>query len=665
MDMANYRDVFIEEANEITDNLNKALLAFEKDTENLTPVNELFRSAHTMKGMAATMGYDRLTEFTHSLEDLLDSVRSGKIPATREVLDIFYKSVDVMTEFITSIESTNTDTSTDAKEVIARIQGLGKTQAKPAAAVTVQAAAAAPAAQAQETPALGVETEIMSQAAAQGLSVLRIKVWISQACVFKNVRAFMVSRNLLEKGEIIKSNPPAKVIEEGNFGGEIEFIYITKSTPEDARAAAAKVAEIEKVLVEKLEAAPASHPEVPEGEAVVKQKAVSDDSKKAGLSQSVRVNITKLDSLMNLVGELVITKIRLDEISKDKKYAMLLDAVEEFDRIISELQIEVTEVRMLPVAHIFDKFPRIVRDLASDEGKEIDTEIVGGDIEIDRTVLEEINEPLLHLVRNSAAHGIEMPQDRTRVGKSKKGTIRLSARRDRNSVIIEVTDDGKGVNVEAVKRKALEKKIVDEEKLSHMSDDEVVNLISLPGFSTVEKAGKIAGRGVGVDVVKTKVEKSGGIFKIENHPGEGVKFILKLPLTLSIIQALMVKAAGAIYALPVIHTIETLEYKKEEIKNIQSKRVIVLRDEVIPVLSLAELLGKPRPETELVQIVIVDVRDKKVALEVDIVMGQQEVAIKSLGEFLKYARGFSGVTILGDGKISMILDIQSLLEETA
>jgi two-component system chemotaxis sensor kinase CheA len=364
---------------------------------------------------------------------------------------------------------------------------------------------------------------------------------------------------------------------------------------------------------------------------------------------------------MNLVGELVINKIRFDQIAKEKKYELLNDTVEEFDRVIDELQIEITSVRMLPVSHIFDRYPRSVRDLAVQAGKQVEVEIEGGEIEIDRTVLEEMNEPLLHLIRNSLAHGIEMPDVRIKAGKNPKGVIRLSAKRERNSVIIEVSDDGAGINTTAVRKKALERKVVTEERLKNMNDDEVVTLISLPGFSTVESVNKVSGRGVGVDVVKTKVEGFGGIFRIENYPKEGSKFILKLPLTLAIVQALLVKAGKEIYSIPVIHTVETFESFEKDYRYIQDRKVIILREEVIPVYSLMELLGKKRVEAEMHELVIVDVRDKKAAIEVDRVIGQQEVAIKSLGEFLKFAKGFSGVTILGDGSISLIVDITSLL----
>lgn len=650
MDIDNYKEIFIEDAKDNIKIFNSALLAFEKNPDDLTPVNDLFRASHTLKGMAATMGYDKMTEFTHTMEDILDEIRDGKIKVDNKIIDLLYKGIDLIEKILDSIIKNNIDYAEGYEDLILKFKQISfpvEQQIKREVKKEDKK---------EEILEINIEQVILNEAAKQNLKVYKIRVTLSEDCVFKNVRAFMVSRNLTEKGEIIKSNPNAKDLEAGNFGNLFTLAYITKLDSKAIEDLLYKIAEIKKVEIEeiKLETKIEEQKKLEKGEI--------EEAKKV-LSQSVRVNVEKLDVLLNLVGELVITKIRFDQIAKGKQYEILSEAVDEFNRIINEMQAEITQVRMLPVNNIFERFPRIIRDLAVEEGKEVETEIIGGDIEIDRTVLEEINEPLLHLVRNSVAHGIEKPEERIAKGKSRKGIIRLSARRERNSVIIEESDDGRGIDVEKVRKKALEFKILSEEKIKNMTDDEIVNIVAMPGFSTLDKADKIAGRGVGVDIVKTKVETLGGIFKIENYKGEGVKFILKLPLTLAIIQALLVKAAGNIYALPVIHTIETLELSQKDIKLIQGKRVIVVRDQVIAVFSLAELLKKKREEKETIEIVIMEVRDKKIALEVDSVVGQQEIAIKSLGDFLKYAKGFSGVTILGDGSISLIVDIQALLEE--
>jgi two-component system chemotaxis sensor kinase CheA len=669
MNTENYKEAFLEEAVENINNLNRALLSFEKNIGDLTPLNELFRAAHTLKGMSATMGYDKLAEFTHMIEEMMDRIRSGALRPDVDIVNLLFKAIDTMQEFIDNIRSRNVDSADGFRELIALIReknssGTGGGNAKAATAgsgAPASASAEKPAAMASES--FTVDKILLDEAARQSLKVFRVRVTVAEACSFKSVRAFMVSRNLSEKGEIIRSSPPAKDIEEGNFERFFDMAVATASSADEIKKSVLRVSEVESAEVEEikplevikqesLEEKPGAGLEQPEGA-----------GKKQGLSQSVRVNIEKLDALMNLVGELVIAKIRLDQTARNKTYNNLASTVDEFDRIINELQVEVTDIRMFPVSQIFDRYPRIIRDLASQAGKLIEAEISGGDIEIDRTVLEEINEPILHLVRNSVAHGIEDQNERLASGKTAKGLIRLSARRDRNSVIIEVSDDGRGLNLDRIREKAVEKNLMTEERAFNLSDEELVNFITLPGFSTAEKVDQISGRGVGVDVVKTKVEAFGGIFRIENHPGEGLKSIMKLPLTLAIIQALLVKSSGATYAIPVVHTIETVELPSSELKVIQAKRVIILRDEVVSVLSLAELLDKPAgPGKDIINLVIIEARDKKVALEVESVIGQQEIAIKSLGEFLKYARGFSGVTILGDGSISLIVDVQSLIE---
>jgi len=660
MNMENYRDAFLEEARENINNLNSSLITFERDIRDLTPVNELFRFAHTLKGMSATMGYDKMASFTHLMEELLDSVRSGQIKADNNVMNALFRSVDVLEEFTESIAVSGTDESAAAKSAADNIKAMitGEAYTKQAVFIT------------KDSTALPADSEVdegvIKAAQANGMNILKITVHLSKQCAFKAVRAFMVMRNLSEKGEAVKTIPSAKEIEDGKIDDSFTIYMVTGLTAQEAHAIIMKVSEVENCEAVEI-AAPAAVKEA-SAEANVVQAAVNfyeapakNEAKKNVLSQSVRVNIEKLDSMMNLVGELVINKIRLDQIAREKKYEMLNETVNEFDRVIDELQIQVTGVRMLPVSQIFDRFPRSTRDLAQQAGKQVDVEITGGDIEIDRTVLEEINEPMLHLIRNSVAHGIETPEERVKKGKNPKGTIRLIARRERNSVFIEVYDDGRGIDITRVKAKAVEKGLITPERAAAMSEDEAVNIIALPGFSTMEAVNQVAGRGVGVDVVKTKVESFGGIFKLENFPGEGLKAVLKLPVTLAIIQALLVKCGKDTYAIPVIHTTETIEIEKKDIKRIQEKRVIVLREEVIPVYALTELLGKPAPDNEFPSLVIADVRDKKVALEVDRVIGQQEIAIKSMGDFLKSAKGFSGVTILGDGRISLIVDIPTLL----
>ncbi|MFW6211076.1 MAG: Hpt domain-containing protein, partial [bacterium] len=473
MDMENYKDVFLEEARENVNLMNKTLLVFEKDPEDLTPVNELFRAAHTIKGMSATMGYDALARFTHIVEEVLDGLRSGEIKADQKSVDVLYKSADAMDEFVENIASTGRDISVKADETAAEVRtvirppeaAFKNNDTRRAESETNTEKDKAPA----ETIKNGIfdiktDDVLVDEAAKQGMNTYRIKVVIEDECAFKNVRAFMTVRNLSEKGEIIGSIPAGKDIEEGNFEKEIEFILISDAAQEEIEKAVRKIAEIENVIIQKAKTGAERENDAGSAEKDKKDNVSAPqkdkDGKKTVLSRSVRVNVDKLDVLMNLVGELVINKIRLDSIFGEKKYDMLKETVDEFDRVIDELQIEVTDVRMLPVSSIFDRYPRMVRDLASREGKKIELEIEGGDIEIDRTVLEEINEPIMHLIRNSAGHGIETPEHREKAGKNPMGVIRLSAGREKNSVVIEISDDGAGVDVEKVRKKAVEKGIL-------------------------------------------------------------------------------------------------------------------------------------------------------------------------------------------------------------
>lgn len=687
MNMSNYRDVFIEEASENIALMNRALIDFEKNVSDLTPVNELFRAAHTLKGMSATMGYDRLTEFTHNLEELMEAVRSGELMPGTDTVNILYRSVDIISGFVESIRAHNVDSYEGYRETVDDMKKILERKGSAGRIIRQEAKAQEPGAgeavqnMPREAANFTVEKYIIEEAVRAGLKTYVVYAGISEKCAFKNVRAFMITRNLGEKGEIVKTDPAPKDIEEGNFKSGFTMGYISALSAEDIRAIVLKIAEVEtaeaievkieekKNTFDKNELSAAQDSDSHAGNAVIQESV-----KKARQSgQTVRVNIEKLDKMLNLVGELVIAKIGLDQVyrqflpEKEKKeYKRIMEiftkTVENFGRTINGLQDEVTSVRMLPVSHIFDRYPRVIRDMAAETGKIVETEISGGEIEVDRTVLEEIGDPMVHLVRNAVAHGIETQEEREKAGKPRKGIIRLDARRERNSVIIEVSDDGRGIDTEKVREKAYEKKLFTEDRIKNMTDEEIINIIALPGFSTVDVADKVAGRGVGVDVVKTKVESFGGVFRIESYKGEGSKFILKLPLTLAIIQALLVKTAGNIYAIPVIHTVETLEVPKSEIKTIQARRVIILRGEVIPVLSLAELINRQRDDSDQINLVIIEAHDRKIALEVVSVIGQQEIAIKSLGDFLRYAKGFSGVTILGDGSISLIVDIQALLD---
>ncbi len=539
-DMSRYKDMFISEATEYLQNLNKSLLELEKAPENLELLNEIFRLAHTMKGMAATMGYQKITTLAHQMEDLLDVLRKQEAKVTPEIIEVLFKALDVLEPLLQEVAS-GEDRKVDITAMTVKLKMVLET--KPA-----------------EGPA------------------------------------------------------PAK------------------ETPTDSTA----------------------------GE----KKTVSSEADKKKTQTSVRINIEHLDNLMNLVGELVINKARLFQIGANYKINELNESLTQLERITGSLQEEVLKTRMIPVSHIFDRYPRVVRDLAKLKNKEINFEIEGSDIELDRMIVDEINEPLIHLIRNAVDHGIEVPAERIKNGKSEKGNVRLSARREKGYVRIELTDDGKGMDPHEIAEKAIEKGMLTKEKMAAMTENEMLMLICEPSFSTAAEITDISGRGVGMDVVKTKVEAFNGSLTIETKKGKGSSFVIKLPLTLAIIQALLVKVIEEVYAIPLSNITEIISISPSQIKTIEKREVIRVREEILPLVSLREVFGLPRLDlntTEETYIVEVEVGDKRIGIIVDSLYSREEIVIKTLGGILKRTKGISGATILGDGRVVLIVDIAGIM----
>ncbi len=676
MDTLEYKDLFISESLEHLDQLNQALLALEKDPQNPNALNEIFRTSHTLKGMAATMGFDQITELTHQMENVLDKLRSNVQEVTPEVIDTLFECLDALGMLIEEISSADPK-HLDLSVLLSKLNELDSEQ-HDAAPVKKKAAAKTTAA-----PARGTEQEVtkdhledlMTHAAQEDYVSYGITVQLEETCAFKGVRAFMVYKGLSEQGEIIASIPGPDVLQEGEFGLEFILVLLSKRSKALIERAIKNVAEIAsfsaEVLSEEnlegfLEEKQAggrmlvSNAAVKE-DAVPKQQAQQKSVNR--ILQSIRVSIERLDNLQNLVGELIINKIRLMQLSKQYDLSELKEALAQFDRITNELQDEVTEVRMVPMEHIFNRFPRMVRDLAKENGKEIELTMEGKDIELDRTVLDEIHDPLVHLLRNSIDHGIESPEERMAMHKARAGQIRLVATREKNHVIIKVYDNGRGIDPVKVKQVALERGVITRDEAERMTDQDVINLVALPGFTTATKVTEISGRGVGVDAVRTKIESFGGSLSIESEVGQGCTFVLRMPMTLAIIQALLFRVSNEIYAIPVINTVETIEYNATDIKLVQQGEVVLYRNSVLPLVRLHRLLEVPGQENEGQgrAILVTEVGEIRVGLLVDEVLGQQEIAIKSLGQMLKGIRGLSGVTILGDGRIALVLDVPSLV----
>jgi len=703
MDISQYKDLFITEAQEHLDALNKFLLSLENDPTNLDVVTEIFRSAHTLKGMSATMGYDQLTELAHEMENLLEHLRTGDTPVTTSVVDTLFACFDTLGAIINAIAEDRPE-EIDFSGLVSEIRSVAEepVAAQPAPeervvvepvveeaappepppepepvpaeeeapAPAVPPTAEEPAPKEEPKPAVeaatGVlevdENDLRKYAAIPGTRIMLLTVELDKECLLKSVRVFMVFKKLAQMGEVLGSMPPVEALEDEKFGSSFQVAIATHETGERIEKALLAIAEIAKVTVVTVH-----EPKEVAGTGSTLSAAKAGD-KAAPLSvarktQSVRVNIARLDTLMNLVGELVINRTRLAQIASSSNIPDLREALDQTSRLTAELQDEVMKTRMVPVEHVFNRFPRMVRDLARTQDKEIDFVVEGKEIELDRTILDEISDPLIHMIRNAVDHGIASPQRRSEQGKPSRGTVKLSAYRDRNYVAVEVEDDGEGIQPERVFDKALQKKLITEEERRGLTSDDVLRVLCLPGFSTSEQVSGVSGRGVGMDAVKSKAESLGGFVLLDFEPGRGTRVTLKLPLTLAIVQALMVEVAGETYAVPLGTVRETHVISPEDIRTVQSHEAIFLRDETIPLLRLDRLLecSYELNGAEPFPVVITEIGPRLIALGVHSLIGQQEIVISTLDKFLKRVEGFAGATILGTGRVALILDIPSLM----
>lgn len=675
MDTNQYMGMFLEESREHLQTLNSCLLELENDPENLSVLDEIFRSAHTIKGMSATMGFTAIAELTHEMENILDLLRKGQLKATHEIIDTVFKCVDTLEQLVENVASGN-DAGLDIKSLLERLTSLAKGEPLPSAEAEVQAC------DNLQLPLNETETLIVKTAKATGLQALEVHVGLREGCLLKSARAYMVVNALEELGEIIKSEPSTEDLEKENFDHHFQILLLTGAELEKVQQTVLGISEVETAEIRVCEGAdavpdqtipaPAAKQEIaaalaPSVKAEKSQppNPANNGDKKMKSGQSVRVDIDKLDSLLNLVGELVINKTRLEQIGITHRLTDLVETIEQMDRVTTDLQTVVMKVRMVPVGQVFNRFPRMVRDLSRDLNKEVNLLIQGEETELDRTVIDEIGDPLVHLLRNAIDHGIEHPNERQKNGKSPIGEIRLIARHEGNNVIIIVEDDGKGINPDIVKRKALDKGLITQAEADKMEPSDAVRLVFLPGFSTADVLTDVSGRGVGMDVVKNKIESLGGMVDVETKLNEGSKFKIRLPLTLAIIQALLVKVSEEIYAIPLGSIDSTINVAPEDIKTIQSQEVILLRGQIIPIIRLAKLLGAPaaaESAQEELFVVIVHMGEHKAGVIVDNLIGQQEIVIKSLGKLLAGIKVMAGATILGNGQVALILDIGALMQ---
>lgn len=666
MDMSQYLDIFLEESKEHLGNLNQKLLDLEKNAGDMAALNEIFRAAHTLKGMSSTMGFEDLADLTHHMEDVLVDFKEGTLQVDTISIDAIFKCFDRIQTIIEQIETggngeiDNSDLINILQSIKSGIidkQGKGMVVSGDGNEMEESTENDEPDFQFSD-----YDLTILQEANSRNLKVLNLRAEVAPDSLMKSVRAFMVFKAIEEDSEIIKSNPGAQELEEGKFDNYFDLLIISKT---DSQSLIKRLESISEIKVQSLTEIEVENLTVAGGEDEVAAVSEADNivgSKKVSkIKQTVRVDIDRLDNLMNLVGELVMHKGRLEQIGATEKLTELNETIEQIDRISGDLQSVVMKVRMVPIEQVFNRFPRMVRDLSKDLNKEIDFLIEGKDTELDRTVIDEIGDPLIHLLRNAIDHGIELPAERVKFRKPTRGTLMLRARHEGNNVYIEVEDDGAGIDPERIKQKAVDKGLIGTREAEGLSREEAIELLFIPGFSTAEQVTDISGRGVGLDVVKNKIEALNGEINVDSKLGKGTKFKIKLPLTLAIIQALMISVRDEIYAIPLSSVDETTIITEADIKMIQNQEVIMLRGNVLPLYRLAVLLEVPTEATsDDMYVVVVRRADKQIGLVVESLIGQQEIVIKSLGKLLAGVPGIAGAIVAGDGNVRLILDIATL-----
>lgn len=665
--MTQYLDIFIEESKEHLQAINQQVLLLEKTPDELSIVNEIFRSAHTLKGMSATMGYEDLANLTHCMENVLDAIRNKNIVVTTQVLDVLFASLDHLEAMVIEISEGGSG-KRDVSETVRDLEALEKGESLK------------PPSQKEDQPVElsqsydQYEKQIILQSKEQGFHAYELSVSLRKDCILKAARVYMVFEVIEQIGEIIKSLPSVDMLEAEQFESQFRLSILTKETGEELKQRILKVSEVDEVAVSEINTdqlidsvsieSERSTEKRTEPTDSKKEDAVSSNSGNSASGKTIRVNIERLDQLMNLFEELVIDRGRLEEISKMLKSAELNETVERMSRVSGDLQNIILTMRMVPVEQVFNRFPRMVRGLAKDLGKKVNLEIVGAETELDRTVIDEIGDPLVHLLRNSIDHGVEKPSVRSASGKEETGTIFLRAYHSGNHVFIEIEDDGAGINRQKVLEKALENGIITKEMSENLTDKQCFELLFASGFSTAEVISDISGRGVGLDVVKNKIESLGGSISVDSTAGFGTIFSIQLPLTLSIMSVMLVEVQKEKYAIPLSSIIETAIIKKEEILSAHNQKVIDFRGRVVPLVFMKEIFDVPTvvEASDYVPVVIVRKGDKMAALVVDSFIGQQEIVLKSLGQYLSSVFAISGATILGDGQVALILDCNALIK---
>lgn len=658
MEMAQYLSVFMDECQEHLHTLNMSLLALEGDPEDTSLLEAIFRAAHTLKGASATMGFNKMANITHAMEDVLSKLRTGEIAITPEIVNLLFECFDLLDALAQGIAIGHED-DIETEGLLGQLR-LIVSGGQP------EARSGGKDAKRELRPVYSAEEKDMVQHAVEaGISLFHVTVRLRPDCLLKGARAFMVLRDLEKLGQFSRTWPAIKDLEDENFDDSFMVGLLSTESPDRVKSAGEATTDVLSVVVEpvKVEALTVEAGTVATGPA----SRPAADSRPAQLprlatGQTVRVEIKKLDELMNLVAELVIQHSTLEQLSGQLKVRELSESVEQVERLTLELRDQVLRARMVQVNNVFSRFPRLIRDLSRELGKEVHLEIIGGETELDRTVIDQVGDPLMHVIRNAVDHGIESPDERASQGKARAGVLTLRAFQESNSVVIVVEDDGRGMNLHALRDRAFESGLINAAQFENMTPEEMVDLVFLPGLSTARKVTDISGRGVGMDVVKKVIEGLGGVISVRTQQGQGTSIHIRLPLTLAIIQTLLVTVGSELFAIPAGYIDQTVSVSRDQMQTSRGQNYAMVRGEPLPILDLERVLQvqpsvAPPPDAD---VVIIKLGDRRVGYVVHQLLRQQDVVIKTLGSYLGRVPGIAGGTILGDGRVALILDVRTL-----